>query len=129
MLRLQILVFISRRNDISMAKKKPGSRQNSNGDSASERQNKAAAVRTFLSSNPSAKGKEVVAALSQQGIRISPNYVSLIKSKSLAKKSSRRDGKPTLAGNEELKGALDFIKACHFDFKAAHHYLGLIEKV
>jgi hypothetical protein len=46
---------------------------------------KADAIRSYLSSNPKAKTKEVVEALTAQGTKVSANHVYLIKSKGKAK--------------------------------------------
>ncbi len=49
--------------------------------------NKSAAIRAYLAAHPSASTAEVVAGLKQQGVSVSTNYVSNVKStKSKAKK-------------------------------------------
>jgi hypothetical protein len=91
---------------------------------------KAGAVREYLTANPQAKGKEVVAALKVKGITISPNYVSMIKSKNLAK-SSRKPGVPKsdISSHGQLEMALELARACRWDFESARHFLGMIETV
>ena len=41
--------------------------------------NKSAAVRDYLASRPDAKNKEVIAALAEKGVAVTPNYVSVIR--------------------------------------------------
>ncbi len=53
--------------------------------------NKTAAVKEYLDANPNAGPKEVVAALKQKKISVTPNYVSNIKSK--GKSGGKRVGK------------------------------------
>jgi hypothetical protein len=54
--------------------------------------NKSAMIREILSKNPHIKVKEVVALLDQQGIKVNPNLVYIIKSKRSrrAKKEKRK---------------------------------------
>jgi hypothetical protein len=54
---------------------------------------KADAIRSYLSSNPKAKAKDIVAALAGQGIKVSPNHVYLIKSKGKSKARKARGAK------------------------------------
>lgn len=93
--------------------------------------NKSAAVREYLAANPTAKAKDVVEALKGKNIRISPNYVSVIKSKKLAKASRRRPGVATqdVSSHGQLESALELARSCKWDFESARHFLGLVEKV
>ena len=113
-----------------MAKKttRGSASKSANGDGA--KASKAAAVREYLKANPQAKGKAVVAALKVKGITISPNYVSMIKSKDLAK-SSRKPGVPEsdISSRGQLEMALELARACRWDFESARHFLGMIETV
>jgi hypothetical protein len=47
--------------------------------------NKSDAIRKQLAANPTAKSKEIVAALAAKGIKVSENLVYLVKSKAKAK--------------------------------------------
>ena len=51
--------------------------------------NKSAAVRDYLKGHKQAKPKEVVAALKEQGIDVSPNMVSMIRAQSKVKRAVR----------------------------------------
>jgi hypothetical protein len=92
-----------------------------------ERGVKSRAVRAYLKKKPSAKGKEVVEALAAQGISITPNYVSVIKSKRVAK------GRKSAAGGDSSKGqlnaALRLAAACQWDFASAREYLDMVQQV
>lgn len=52
--------------------------------------NKSAAIREYLAKNADAMPKEIVAALSEQGITVSPQMVSVIKAKSKVKSARTR---------------------------------------
>jgi hypothetical protein len=52
--------------------------------------NKSAAVREYLDSHKDAKPKEIVAALKEKGIDISPNMVSIVKAKAKVKRAKRQ---------------------------------------
>ena len=76
--------------------------------------NKTQAVKSFLKANRKASNQEVVEALAQDGITVTTNYVSTIKSQS---KKRRRAVKqvvaavaPTGIGIPEIKAAFAFIK-------------------
>jgi DNA polymerase I-like protein with 3'-5' exonuclease and polymerase domains len=58
---------------------------------------KSAAVRGILEKNPKAPVKEVVATLEQQGIKVSANYVYMLKSKAKAKGRQERREKAVAA--------------------------------
>ncbi|WP_153555367.1 hypothetical protein [Roseimaritima sediminicola] len=51
--------------------------------------NKSQEIRDYYDANPNAKPKEVVAAMEEKGLTVSPTFVSTIRSKQLA-----RDGQP-----------------------------------
>lgn len=55
--------------------------------------NKSAAIREQLAGNADAKPKEVVAALAEKGITVSPNMVSIIKAKTKVKSARRQAGR------------------------------------
>ena len=76
--------------------------------------NKTQAVKSFLKANRKASNQEVVEALAKDGITVTTNYVSTIKSQS---KKRRRAVKqvvaavaPTGIGIPEIKAAFAFIK-------------------
>lgn len=52
--------------------------------------NKSAAIREQLAGNADAKPKEIVAALAEKGITVSPNMVSIIKAKTKVKSARRQ---------------------------------------
>jgi hypothetical protein len=54
---------------------------------------KADAIRSYLSSHPKAKTKEIVAALAGQGMKVSANHVYLIKSQRRAKARKAKGAK------------------------------------
>ena len=97
--------------------------------------NKSAAVRDYLKAHPGAKGKEVTEALKAQGIKISPNYVSVIKSKKGAKgqgrrKAAKKAGRPSSASSGgQIESALELARSCNWDFESARHYLGIVQKI
>jgi RNase P/RNase MRP subunit POP5 len=71
------------------------------------------AVRDYLKAHPRAKRSQVVEALKEQGIDVSPNYVSLVK----AKRRRRRQVVATVVqqrdvGIAEIKAALACLKVC-----------------
>ena len=77
--------------------------------------NKTQAVKSFLKANRKASNQEVVEALAKDGITVTTNYVSTIKSQS---KKRRRAVKqvvaavaPTGIGVPEIKAAFSFLKA------------------
>lgn len=69
--------------------------------------NKSAAIRDFLATHRDAKPREVVAALKEQGIEVSPNVVSIVKAK-VKVKAARRGAKRAAAAQEP--GAADKTK-------------------
>lgn len=86
-------------------------------DVAQTKVNKSAAIREYLSAHQGAKPKEVVAALKERGIDVSPNVVSIVKAKvkikSARKKRATGDGGPAVqAGQADgLDAALTLYKA------------------
>jgi len=65
---------------------------------AKRKVNKTAAVKEFLEANPNAGPTEVVAALAENKISVTPNYVSNIKSKGKSGgKQVKRRGRPKAA--------------------------------
>ena len=77
--------------------------------------NKTQAVKDFLKSNPSMMNKEVAEALTQSGIKVSPNYVATIKGKLKVRRGRRRQAvKAAVAhhhvGIPEVKAAFGLLK-------------------
>lgn len=62
--------------------------------------NKSAAIREYLGTNSEAKPKEIVAALKERGIDVSPNMVSIVKAKTKVK-AAKRQAKAASAGRDE----------------------------
>ena len=67
------------------------------GNSGPERGTKTAAIKGYLSTHKKAMPKEVVAALKEQGVEVSPNMVSIVRAKSKIKKAKRRAKQATAA--------------------------------
>ena len=59
--------------------------------------NKSAAIRDYLKANKKAMPKQIVAALKEKGIDVSPNMVSIIKAKSKVKRARRQATAATAA--------------------------------
>jgi hypothetical protein len=59
-------------------------------DGATEKVNKSAMVRDYLKTHKGAKPKEIVAALKEKGVDISPNMVSIVKAKAKVKRAKRQ---------------------------------------
>ncbi len=57
-----------------------------------EKVNKSAAIRAELEKNPSAKPSQVVKALAEKGIQVSPTFVSVVKSKDGKRAGSTKRG-------------------------------------
>jgi len=66
--------------------------------------NKSQAIRDFLVGNKKAMPKEVVAALKETGIDVSPNMVSMVKAKAKVKRARRR-AKEAVASHDSTAGA------------------------
>jgi len=74
--------------------------------------NKAQAVRDFLKANKKATTSEVVEALAKQGITVTSNYVSAIKTKHHKRRQVVKTAVATgTIGIPEIKAALSFIKS------------------
>ena len=86
--------------------------------------NKSAAVREYLHSNPTATGAEVVEALRAKKIKVSPNYISIIRSQ--AKKGRKSNAKPQ--GYDDLMAAVSFVRVTG-SVAAAREVLNVLEKV
>jgi hypothetical protein len=69
--------------------------------------NKSAAIRDYLGANKNAKPREIVTAMKEQGIDVTPQFVSTIKTKFVSGggKSPKRRGRPrkTAAAKKSVK--------------------------
>ena len=82
--------------------------------------NKSKAVRDFMAANPTAAPKEASETLTKQGIKVSPNYVSSVKSNITAKKGKRKRRQTAATamsvksgvGIPEIKAAFALLKHC-----------------
>lgn len=75
-----------------MAKKpkRSSNRKAETESAAPQRGVKSEAIRTYLKANNSAMPKQVVAALKEQGISVSPNMVSIIRAQAGVRKARRK---------------------------------------
>jgi hypothetical protein len=94
-----------------MAKKQPPAKK-----PKSAKPNKSQAIRDHLSQNPTAAPKDIAAALTEQGIKVSPMYVSTIKGK-MGKRRRRRKAAVTMAEKSgidlnQVKAAFMLLKQC-----------------
>jgi len=62
---------------------------------------KSQAIRDYYDTNPKAKPKEVAAELATQGVVVTPQFVSTIRSNTKRKKTTKRPGRP--AGSTSAK--------------------------
>ncbi|MCO8125106.1 hypothetical protein NHH03_25445 [Stieleria sp. TO1_6] len=62
--------------------------------------NKSLAIREYLSANPGAKPKEIVAEMEKQGITVSAQFVSTVKTNSKKSSSPKRRGRPAGSKNK-----------------------------
>jgi len=91
--------------------------------------NKTQAVRDFLKSNKKATTSEVVAALAKQGIAVTSNYVSAIKTKHHKRRQVVKKAVATGSiGIPEIKTALAFIKSIG-DVAAAKQALAVAQEL
>jgi len=101
-----------------MAKKKLTSRKAA---PAAATPSKAEAVREHLRTNPGASNEEVVTALKKQGITITPNYVSVVKSQARERERKKQAAQTGSSGQvaaaagiglQQIKLAANLIRAC-----------------
>jgi hypothetical protein len=60
---------------------------------AGQKKSKAQIIRDYADSHPTMRNVDIVAALADQGVKVTPNYVSITKSKKRGKKRGRRSGR------------------------------------
>ena len=99
--------------------------------------NKAAAIKAYLEAHPGSKNNEVIAALAEQGLSVTTNYVSITKSK-MGKTVTKRGPKPgakkakargTEIGNgHAIHAAVALFKAAG-SIEAAQEALALVAEV
>jgi hypothetical protein len=102
-----------------MGKKKAKSASDAEGNGGMERGAKSNAIRAYLSTHKNAKPKEVVAALKEQGMVVSPNMVSILRAKAKVKKARRNAaaagsdaaGAATINKSKGLEAVLTLYKA------------------
>lgn len=80
--------------------------------------NKSAAIREYLKSNADAKPKEIVAALAEKEITVSPNMVSIVKAKTKVK-SARRQAAKSAESGEKTAPRADGLDAALVLYQAA----------
>ena len=74
--------------------------------------NKSQAIRDYYKSQPKAGSQEVIDALARQGISVTANLVTTVKSKHNKRRRARRQVVATAGvGIPEIKAALTFLKA------------------
>ncbi len=89
--------------------------------------NKAAAVRDYMAKHPEQKPKEVAAAVTAAiKVKVSPNYVSIIKSSSKKKSSGTKAGK--ISGSL-TKAACLYLRASGGSVKAAIAELNRVAEI
>jgi len=91
--------------------------------------NKTQAVRDYLKANKKATNSEVVAALGKEGISVTANYVSMIKTKHHKRRQVVKTAVATgTIGIPEIKAALSFIKSIG-DVAAAKQPLAVAQEI
>jgi len=86
--------------------------------SAPERGAMSSAIREFLTENPNTRNKDVVAALAEKGLTVSPNMVSIIKAK-LGGTKGKRPGRPAGSTSAASSGNAAGLDAVMVLYKAA----------
>lgn len=80
--------------------------------------NKSAAIREYLKSSADAKPKDIVVALAEKGITVSPNMVSIVKAKAKVK-SARRQAAKSAGSSEKSAPRTDGLDAALVLYQAA----------
>lgn len=80
--------------------------------------NKSAAVREYLAAHANAKPKEIVAALAEKGITVSPNMASIVRAKTKVKSARRQAARPAENGQASASSA-DGLDAALVLYQAA----------
>lgn len=103
-----------------MAKKRNADSADASSDAA--KVNKSAAVREYLKGHKQARPKEIVAALKERGIDVSPNMVSMIRAQSKVKRAVREAAEAKAAHSPKAGAKLtqaDGLEAALALYKAA----------
>jgi hypothetical protein len=91
---------------------------------------KAQAVRNYLKTHRKAANKEVSEALAKQGLKLSPNHVANIKTKT---KTRRKAARAVVSrrglGIPEVKAALALLKECHGNLTEANAALAAAQEI
>jgi len=74
------------------------------GGAGATKVNKSAMIREYLDGHKDAKPKEIVAALKEKGVDVSPNMVSIVKAKAKVKRA-KRQAKEAKASHDSSAGA------------------------
>jgi hypothetical protein len=80
---------------------------------------KSAAIREYMASHPGAMPKEIVAALKEQGVEVSPNLVSILRAKQKVKSARKNKKSGAVAGNGAAAGNAAALEAALTLYKAA----------
>jgi hypothetical protein len=64
--------------------------------------NKSQAIRDYLAENPKTPPRQIAAELTERGIKVTPMFVSAIKSKSRGRRRKTRDDRPHVARNSSV---------------------------
>jgi len=93
-----------------MAKKPRANKNTKSFSTSGSKVNKSAAIRDYLAVSPEAKPKEIVTALAEKGITVSPNMVSIVKAKTKIKSARRKAaGLSNGDGGGDRSGGLDAV--------------------
>ena len=87
-----------------MAKKSRAPKNAKTASASDSKVNKSAAIRDYLAASPEAKPKEIVAALAEKGITVSPNMVSIVKAKTKIKSARRKANSSNGDGGADRSG-------------------------
>ena len=91
---------------------------------------KAQAVRNYLKTHRKATNKEVSEALAKQGVKVSPNHVANIKTKT---KTRRKAARAVVSrrglGIPEVKAALALLKECDGSMAGANAALAAAKEI
>lgn len=104
--------------------------------SVAARGSKTQAIRDYMAANKDAMPKEIVAALKKTGVTVSPNLVSIIRSKMKTKKHKIGavkavpvEKQPFVMTSDELTAGVVFFRACAKDPKQAAQVIQVISRL
>ena len=91
---------------------------------------KSQAVRNYLKTHRKAANKEISEALAKQGVKVSPNHVANIKTKTKTRhKAARAVVSRRGLGIPEVKAALALLKECHGNMAEANAALAAAQEI